>query len=223
LAKCRAKNDVVFVHGGGPQIEAELKARAIENRFVGGRRVTSPEAMAVVEQMLSGQINKGIAAELSVKKVPAVGLSGRDAKLIVAKPIPDLGRAAKPATTNVSLLRALLKEKFLPVISTVGSDSSGEAVNINADDAASAIAVALKAARLIFLTNISGVLDGDGQRIPLLPIGNLDGLIERGVIKGGMIPKVQSARAAIRKGVGEIDIVNGLKGIVIESGTRIVK
>lgn len=223
LKALHRQNPLVFVHGGGPQIEAELKRQKIANRFVRGRRVTSIEAMTVVEQVLSGQINKGLAAELTHAGVPSVGLSSRDGALLTGQPIPELGRAAKPIKTNAALLRALLSQGFLPVVSSVASDAKGQPVNINADDAASAIAVALKARHLIFLTNIGGVLDGAKKRIPVLKTSRIDVLIESAVIQGGMIPKVQSARAAISKGVGEVDILFGEKGIDLNSGTRIVK
>ena len=221
IARIQKRRPVVFVHGGGPQIEQELLRNKIPTRFVKGRRFTSPAAMVHVERVLSGQINKGLAAELSAKGTAAVGLSARDGKTVTAKPVAGLGRAGKPAAINVKLVQALLKSGFLPVISSVGSDTKGQPININADDVASALAIKLKAANLIFLTNISGVLDQKKQRIPVLRINSIDKLISTHVITGGMIPKVQSARAAIRKGVGEVDIVNGKKGIDFKHGTRI--
>jgi acetylglutamate kinase len=223
LAQVRKKVPVVFVHGGGPQIEEELKKQNIHNQFVNGRRVTSPAAMVVIEQVLSGQINKGIVAELVQLKVKAVGLSCRDGGMVVADPLPGLERAAAPKKIDTTLLAALCAKGFLPVVSSVGSDKEGHAVNINADDVASVLAIALKAQNLVFLTNIGGVLDGEKKRIPILKTKNIDYLIAESVISGGMIPKVQSARAAIHKGVGEIDIVNGKDGIDFNTGTRIVK
>ncbi len=223
LAKWHKSHPVVFVHGGGPQIEAELIRNNITVKFENGRRVTSDEGMVIVERVLSGQINKAIAAQLVSNKVAAVGLSGRDAGLITGDPIPNLGRAAKPVAINTKLILSLLKYKFLPVVSSVGSDKKGNAVNINADDAASALARALKAANLIYLTDISGVQDKYKKRIAVLKISDIDGLIEDKTIKGGMIPKVQSARAAIQKGVGEVGITNGYRGIDLSQGTRIVK
>jgi acetylglutamate kinase len=179
--------------------------------------------MVVVERILSGQINKGLAAQLVVKGVNAVGLSCRDSGIIIGKPIRGLERAARPHKTNARLLRSLLKGGFLPVISSVASDQKGEAVNINADDAASAVAIALRADNLIFLTNVPGVFDQGGKRIPILKIKNVDRLIEHKVIQGGMIPKVQSARAAIQKGVHQITITNGKAGVKPKSGTKIIR
>lgn len=223
IKRCRKSEGVVFLHGGGPQIEAELKRNNVEARFVGGRRVTTPEAMVHVERVLSGEINKGLAAQLQRMRVNAVGLSCRDGGIVIAKPIDGLGRAARPAQVNVRLLDALVAAGYTPVVSSVGSDRTGDAVNINADDAASAVAIALKAGRLVFLTNVAGVRDALGRRIPVLKIEAIDRLIKDGVITGGMIPKVQSARNAILKGVGEVDIANGLEGIRVDHGTRILK
>ncbi|MCG3205493.1 MAG: Acetylglutamate kinase [Elusimicrobia bacterium] len=221
LARIGKKYPVVFVHGGGPQIEEELNRNKIPTRFVKGRRFTSPEAIVHVERVLSGQINKSIAADLAALGRPAVGLSCRDGQTLTAQPIPGLGRAGKPLQTRPALLSVLLKAGFLPVVSSVGSDKKGHPININADDVASALAISLKAANLIFLTNISGVLDKEKNRIPVLKTEKIDKLISSGVITGGMIPKVQSARSAIHQGIGEVDILNGKMGIDFEHGTRI--
>ncbi len=221
LARVARRQPVVFVHGGGPQIEQELNKNKIPTKFVNGRRFTSPEAMVVVERVLSGEINKGLAAELTKGGANAVGLSCRDGGLVTAIPMKNLGRAAKPSKYNVALLTALLSKDFLPVVSSVGSDPNGNPVNINADDVASALAVQLRAANLVFLTNISGVLNHEKKTIPVLRTGTIDKLISDAVITGGMIPKVQSARVGIKSGVGEVDILNGKKGIDFKSGTKI--
>jgi acetylglutamate kinase len=223
LAKLAKSKPLVFVHGGGPQIELELAKNKIPNTFVNGRRVTSAQAMIVVEKVLSGSVNKDIAGKLGKLKVKAVGLSCRDGELIVAKPYPQLGRAAKPVKVNPQLLSALVSSGFLPVISSIGTDGKGGAVNINADEAASALAVATKAKHLIFLTNISGVKDKNMKTISTLKIGRIDGLIGDGTITKGMIPKVQSARKAILEGVGQVNILNGTKGVSLAAGTAILK
>ncbi len=222
LVNAARSRPVVFVHGGGPQIKKELAKRRIRAAFVGGRRVTSREAMAVVEQTLSGPVNKSVVADLVRLGAAAVGLSGRDGGLITGRVIPKLGRAARPEKINGRMLSALLKGKFLPVVSSVASDTLGQAVNINADDAASAVAVHLKAARLIFLTDVAGVRNGHGKRMGRLSARDVRRLIDGGIITGGMLPKVQSAMAAIKKGVGEVDIVNGFKGMKLDQGTRII-
>ncbi len=216
------RHPIVFVHGGGPQIEAELKKHRIKIRYAKGRRVTSPETMAVVEKVLSGIINKGVAAALSNRGTAAVGLSCRDGQILTGQLIPHLGRAAAPIKTNTRLINHLLKGKFLPVLCSVASDKMGMPVNVNADDAASALAIALKAKNLIFLTDINGVLNAQKKRIPVLKRSQISSLIKAGAITGGMIPKVQSAKAALDKGVGQIQIVNGTKGIRLESGTKII-
>lgn len=223
LKRLHAQGPVIFVHGGGPQIKKEMDQRKIKFGFVGGRRSTSVKAMDVVEQVLSGVMNKNIAAHLSKMGVMSVGISGRDGMSVVGRPIPKLGRAAKPIKVNPGLVQKLLKVKALPVFSTVASDSLGKSVNINADDAASALAVALKAEKLIFLTDVSGVFDGAKKRIPILKIKNIKKMIAQKIIFGGMIPKIQSAAQAIQKGVGEVDILNGRYGINFKFGTRIIK
>ncbi|MFN0118253.1 MAG: acetylglutamate kinase [Elusimicrobiota bacterium] len=223
ILRLRKKYAVVLLHGGGPQIEQELTKANIPHEFKLGRRVTSPEAMIVVERVLSGEINKGLVGELNFKGIPSVGLSCRDGNLVIASPIPGLGRAAKPVKINTHLLKALISNGFSPVISSVGSDSKGNAVNINADDAASAIGQELKVDNLVFLTNVPGVLDQNKKRIPILRLNKIDGYIKSGVVTGGMIPKIQSARMAILKGIKQVTITNGNWGIQIEKGTQIIK
>jgi acetylglutamate kinase len=223
LAKLAKSKPLVFVHGGGPQIETELAKNKIPNKFVSGRRVTSPAAMIVVEKVLSGSVNKDIAGKLGALKVKAAGLSCRDGNLVVAKPYPRLGRAAKPVKVNPGLVMALVSAGFLPVISSIGTDGKGGAVNINADEAASALAVATKAEHLIFLTNISGVKDKKMKTIARLKISGIAALVNDGTITKGMIPKVQSARKAVLAGVGQVNILNGTKGVRLASGTAILK
>lgn len=214
---------IVFVHGGGPQIEAELIKNKIPVEFLNGRRVTSDEAMLVVEQVLSGQINKGLVADLGRAGVTAIGLSGRDAGLLTAEPLPGLGRAGKPARVKKKILDILLRQHVLVVLCSVASDKNGTAINVNADDFASAIACELKASHLIYLTDIGGVQNKYKKRIPILRTREIDGYIEDKTITGGMIPKVQSARKALLRGVGEVDITDGYRGIDLDAGTRIIK
>ena len=222
LANWKRTGPVVFVHGGGPQIELELRKQKVPIRFVRGRRVTTPEAMVFVERILSGEVNKAVAAELNAMGVPAVGLSGRDGALLTGRPLRGLGRAAAPDKTDVRLLTTLLRDGFVPVLSSVASDAAGKPVNVNADDFASALAVRLRARRLVFLSDTNGVLDAGKNRIPILRSRDAARLIDEGVIAGGMIPKIQSAASALARGVGEVDILNGYEGIRFESGTRIL-
>jgi len=223
LIQWHKRHSLIFVHGGGPQIEHILKKNRIPVKFVHGRRVTTPQAMILVEQVLSGLVNKSLAADLNRNSVIAIGISCRDGNLIVGTPLPGCGRAAKPKKINIKPLTFLIQNNILAVVSSVASDAKGHAVNINADEAASALAVALKAERLIFLTNTNGVLDKEKKTIKILKLKNIPHLIEQEIISGGMIPKVQSAQAAIKNGVTEVDIVNGFKGIQFEHGTRIMR
>jgi acetylglutamate kinase len=216
------RHPLVLVHGGGPEINAALEKQNIRPKFVKGRRVTDDAVMAVVEQVLSGQVNKKLVGELNALGVKAAGLSGRDGDLLATKPVKDLGRVGLPAKVSPHILKALLAGKFLPVMSSVGFDSKRRAINVNADEAASAVAIALKAERLVYLTDVAGVLDARKKTIPVLRIGKIQSLIKDEVITGGMIPKTMSCKNAIQKGVGEIDIIDGNAGLLKMKGTRIL-
>jgi acetylglutamate kinase len=213
---------VVLAHGGGPEISAALRARGIKPKFVKGRRVTDDASMSVVEQILSGQVNKALVGELQSLGGNAVGLSGRDGRLLTAKPVSGLGRVGEPAKVSTGVLTALLEAGFLPVISSVASDRKGGALNVNADEAAAALAVGLKADRLVFLTDVPGILDGEKKTVPVVRVKDVNRMIAGGVITGGMIPKTLSCARAIRKGVREIDIIDGRAGLRQMQGTRLL-
>ncbi len=217
------RQPLVLVHGGGPEITSALSKMNVPPKFVKGRRVTDDDSMKVVEGVLSGQVNKTLVGELSVLGMRAVGLSGRDDGVVQAKPVPGLGRVGIPVKSSPDLLLILLRGKHLPVISSVASDKKHKPLNVNADEAASAIAVGLKAARLVYLTDVPGILNHKGKTIPKLHIKDIDDLISLGVITGGMIPKVTSCRHAIEKGVHEIDIIDGRAGLKKMKGTRILR
>ena len=159
----------MLVHGGGRAVDRLLKALHIESRFVDGRRETSPEAMAVVEMVLSGTANKDLAAGLTAAGVPAIGISGRDGDLMRARLAPDLGRVGTPQRVNPAPIRALWDAGFLPVVSPVANGPLGEAVNVNADEAALGIALAVGARTLVYLSDV------DGVRIDERAAGTLDG------------------------------------------------
>ena len=216
------RRPLVLVHGGGPEINAALEKMGVKPKFVQGRRVTDDAAMAVVEGVLSGQVNKALTGELNSFGVKAVGLSGRDGGLLRARPVPKLGRVGAPAQARPDVLLVLMRAGFLPVVSSVASDARHRAMNVNADEAASALAVALKAERLVFLTDVAGVLDARKKTIPLVRCREIEKLIKDGVITGGMIPKVRSCRRAIEKGVQEIDIIDGRSGLRRMKGTRLL-
>lgn len=222
VAKTVRSRHVVLIHGGGPEINAALEKMGIPPRFINGRRVTDDATITVVENVLSGQVNKALVGELFSVGVSAVGVSGRDGRLVCAKPVPGLGRVGAPTRVEPGLLTTLLKEGFLPVVSSVASDQDGRALNVNADEVASAIAVSLRADRLIFLTDVAGVLDAAQRTIPVLKCRNIARLIDDGVISGGMIPKSLSCRQAIEKGVSEIDIIDGRSGLLKMKGTRLL-
>jgi len=218
---------VVVVHGGGPQISETLERFGIKPKFVGGMRKTDKETMHVVEMVLSGDINKDIVALInrySGEKVYAVGVSGRDGRLLRAVklnkeryfgelglPVPeeDIGYVGEVVGVNVELINSLVERNFIPVIAPVGVGDSGEAYNINADVAASEVALYLKAEKLIFLTDTEGVKDEEGRLISSLSERRAKELVEKGVIREGMLPKVRSALRALEGGVRKVHIIDG--------------
>lgn len=220
--KFSKKEPVVLVHGGGPEINAALDKMGVTSQWVNGRRVTDDAAMEVVEGVLSGRVNKNLVGELNALGAAAVGLSGRDANLLAASPVPDLGRVGEPGKVRPALLAALLKAKFLPVLSSVAAGPDGGALNVNADEAAAALAVALKARRLVYLTDVAGVLDDQKRTIPEIRVKDVARLVETGVVTGGMIPKIRSCAQALKKGVKEINIIDGRAGLAAWSGTRLL-
>jgi acetylglutamate kinase len=216
----RGDGNAALVHGGGRHVERMLRALGIESRFVGGRRETSPEAMDVVEMVLSGLVNKALAAGLTDAGLPALGLSGRDAGLLRARLEPGLGRVGRPETTDVGLLRALWSAGLLPVISPVSSGPGGESVNVNADEAALAIARGLSADALVYLSDIDGVLL-DGKPAERLTRAEIAARIADGSIGQGMALKVQMALDAVQAGIPEVIVAGKARLLGGFPGTRI--
>jgi acetylglutamate kinase len=212
--------DVALVHGGGRQVEKMLQKLGIESRFIDGRRETSPEAMEVVEMILAGSMNKAVAAGLSRAGLPAVGISGRDASLIRAALVPGLGVVGTPERVNVSALEALWAARLVPVISPVSGGPSGEAVNVNADEAAQWIAREIKADTLVFLSDVDGV-NLDGAAAAHLNETAIAARIEDGAIHGGMVMKVRMAIDAARFGIPEVIIAGRARLQGGFAGTRI--
>ena len=218
----RASGPVVLVHGGGRYIERALKTLQIESEFVAGRRVTSPEAMEVVDMVLSGTVNKGLAAGLTAAGLPAIGLSGRDAGLIRARLEPGLGRVGTPEQIDVRPLWALWDAGYVPVVAPVSSGPSGESVNVNADEAALGIARALGTRTLVYLSDVDGVRVG-GVFAPRLLASEAESRIADGTIAGGMALKVRVALDASSGGIPEVVVAGrarltgGFRGTVIES------
>jgi acetylglutamate kinase len=213
----------VVVHGGGPQIAQMLKRLGVESEFVDGLRVTDRETVDVVEMVLSGSINKRIVQAINGQGGKAVGLSGKDSNLLVCEKLTrttrdpesniekalDLGYVGAPVEVNPALLRTFIASDFIPVIAPVGAGRAGETFNVNADTAAGAIAGALKAERLLLLTDVEGVKDRDGDVVTDLTQEQCARLIGEGVIRGGMIPKVRTALDAVAAGVGATVILDG--------------
>jgi acetylglutamate kinase len=210
-----------IVHGGGRHVERLLRALDIESRFVDGRRETSPAAMEVVEMVLSGVVNKALAAGLTAAGLPAVGISGRDAGLMSAGLQPELGRVGNPLHVDPAALRALWQADLLPVVSPVSNGPAGESVNVNADEAALALALALGAGTLVYLTDADGVMV-DGEPVDALAAPEARRLIEAGAITGGMSLKVRVALAAAGAGIPDVVVAGKARLLGAFPGTRIV-
>ena len=222
LLKYLGLNPVV-VHGGGPQISQTLKRMGIESRFIEGMRITDGETMNVVEMVLVGKVNKEIVSLINAAGGRAVGLSGKDGQLILAQKmhlyrprgdeeppeIIDIGMVGEVTCINTEVIETLQARNFIPVIAPVGVGLEGETYNINADLVASNVAAALKAVKLILLTDVAGVLDPEGNILSTLNrMDVLDG-IDQEIITGGMIPKVNCCLEAIMAGVGKAHIIDG--------------
>ena len=213
----------VVVHGGGPQIGAMLDRLKIKSSFIDGLRVTDGETVEIVEMVLSGSINKAVVTAINRAGGVAVGISGKDGRLIEARKLQrttrdpdsniekvlDLGFVGEPVTINPKLLKTFAQSDLIPVIAPIGVGEDGETYNINADTVAGKIASTLNAAKLVMLTDIAGVLDGNGGLISRMTPARADELRASGVIKGGMIPKLETCLDAVANGVGAAHILDG--------------
>ncbi len=200
----------VIVHGGGPMINEMLGKLAIHSDFVRGKRVTDVATMEVVEMVLSGAVNKRIVQAIQDEGGRAVGLSGKDGGMVTCEADdPELGLVGRPVAVNTDLLHHLFTGGFIPVIAPLGMGRAGETYNINGDTAAGAIAAALKADRLLLLTDVSGVKNAAGEVVTQLSPAHVRELTDAGVIAGGMIPKTETALAAIDGGVRAVVILDG--------------
>ena len=209
----------VVVHGGGPQIGALMERLGKATEFVGGRRVSDPETVGVAEMVLSGSVNPAIVQAINAAGGKAVGLSGKDAGLVTARALDaELGFVGEPESIDTSILDTLGREGFIPVISPVSGGAKGESFNVNADTVAGAVAAALGASRLLLLTDIPGVLDGDGELLTDLDTEQVKQLIADGTASGGMIPKLETAMNAIAGGVRAVVILDGRRahGLLVE-------
>ena len=204
LAEISKNNKIILVHGGGPEINNLLSRLNIESKFVNGLRYTDEQTLEAVEMALSGKVNKMLMAELINCGVRAVGISARDGAIAVCDVKQELGFVGEPTK-----------------ISSVGMAKDTHALNINADTLATNIAIAFKADKLIFLTDVAGVLDKDKKTIKEIKVSEVDELIKNEVITGGMIPKINSCKKAVEEGVQEVLIVDGVSGIKNLNGTVI--
>ena len=200
----------VIVHGGGPMINKTLERLGVVSRFVAGKRVSDERTVEIVEMVLSGCVNKRIVQAVNDHDGRAVGISGRDAGLMVCdQAAPELGFVGTPAELDPSVLFTLLDNGFIPVVAPVGSGRDGAILNVNGDTAAGAIAGSLKADRLLLLTDVDGVLDSSGARLAELTPQDISKLIAEGTVNGGMVPKCETAMEAVRNGVRAAVIFNG--------------
>ena len=200
----------VVVHGGGPQINALLKQLEIKSDFVNGKRVTDKATVDVVEMVLSGSVNKSIVQAIQRQGDKAVGLSGKDANLMVCDQTdPALGLVGTPADMDPSLLKLLFEKEIIPVIAPIGAGRNGETYNVNGDTAAGAYAKALKADRLLLLTDVAGVKNAEGDVVTELTAAEIRQMTADGVIAGGMIPKTETALDAVEGGVRAAVIIDG--------------
>jgi len=211
----------IVVHGGGPQIAHMLKRLGIETRIVDGLRVTDRETMEIVEMVLAGTINKQLVSAINTEGGCAIGLTGKDGGLIEATKLVrarieggvrteiDLGFVGEPRRIASGVLDAFKQSDIIPVIAPIGVGATGETYNINADTVAGAVAAAVKATRLLLLTDVAGVLDADGKLIAELTAAKARQLIAGGIINGGMIPKIETCLDAVDGGVEAAVIVDG--------------
>lgn len=205
LVELRHRYRFVLIHGGGVEVSRISRRFHVEPVFMDGVRMTSPEEMDIVDMVLAGKVNKQLVRYLFGMGIPAVGLSGADGGLLIGEPVKAGTRTGKPKSVDPTVIQALMREGYMPVLSPVAMDAGGLGLNINADDAALAIAVALSAPLLIFISDIPGILKSD-EVVPRMRPDEAEREIESGIISGGMIPKVRASAGALKKGVGGVVI-----------------
>ncbi len=235
----RAGHSVVVVHGGGKILTSTLKRMGIATEFHQGLRITDAATRDVAMMVLAGLVNKQWVAELENLRQPALGLCGGDGSLVRARKLTlgkngserDLGFVGRPHKVKTTVLDLALSGGMIPVVASLGVNARGEFLNINADDLAAALAVALGADRLLYLTESGGVWDAEKNLLPVVKLGDIRRLINDGVVRDGMIPKLLSCARTLRQNVGEVDILsttvpNALLSAIKKgksAGTRIVK
>jgi acetylglutamate kinase len=239
VALCRAGHSVVVVHGGGKVLTRTLERLGIATEFHHGLRVTDAATRDVAMMVLAGLVNKQWVAELENQGQPALGLCGGDGSLVRARKLTvgvkgsrkDLGFVGRPHKVKTTVLEIALRGGMIPVVASLGVNSRGEFLNINADDLAAALATALEADRLLYLTESGGVWDAEKRLLPVVKLVEIRHLINQGIVRDGMIPKLLSCARTLRHNVGEVDILSTTAANVLldavkggkTAGTRIVK
>lgn len=216
----------VIVHGGGPDISAELKTHNVESEFINGLRVTDADTIKIAQMVLVGKTNKEVVSNININGGNAVGLCGIDGRIIECVPLTedtegnkiDVGYVGKITKVNSAIIKSLCEDEYIPVIAPIGTDKNGQSYNINADTVASAVATAMGAEKLIYLTDVEGVKDNNGDIIFEITTENAEKLIEDGTISGGMIPKSRACMEAVNQGVNRVHIIDGriLHSIILE-------
>ncbi|MFB6356582.1 MAG: acetylglutamate kinase [bacterium] len=218
----------IVVHGGGPVIAETLRKMGIDSQFVEGLRVTDPETMDVVEMVLAGRVNKDVVNLINMAGANAIGLSGKDGQLLQAEPHSsaeeldiDIGQVGEITSVNPEPIQLLQEKGYVPVIAPIGVDASGTTFNLNADEVAGAVARSLSVRKLIYLTDVEGILEDD-ELISTLSTREIEAKRESGIIQGGMVPKATSAREAVEHGVQKAHIINGNRehSLLLELLTR---
>ena len=202
----------VVVHGGGPQVTKMSAQLGIETQFVDGLRVTDAQTLDVATMVLAGKLNTDVVMTLNSQDVPAVGLSGVDGQLLLARKQsgPDLGFVGEVVHVDPGVVHTLLEQRYVPVIASIAMDGTGQAYNVNADVVASELAVALGAEKLVFINDVPGLIGAAGDLLSEISVQQcLDLLATDGVVEGGMIPKLESSVRALKAGVGRVHLVDG--------------
>ena len=231
LAAVGRDHRLAVVHGGGKQMTRFLAERGVESRFIDGLRVTTPETIDAVLKVFAGSVNKQLVASMVAAGANAVGLSGIDACLVEAELLrPELGQVGRPVHSNAGLLDCLTGAGYLPVIACVAGDRQGRIYNVNADQMAVAVASGFHAERLVFLTDVEGVLDSGKRLLPVLSLDESEDLIQRGIATGGMQAKLTAAGEALCNGIQQVVIAPGAAENVLARllasevlGTRLVR
>jgi acetylglutamate kinase len=226
-ARWNAGEEVVLVHGGGKHIDAALSRAGIAKKTHAGLRITDDATLDVVVSVLAGQVNKMLVSELAALGVRAAGLSGCDAGTLIAEQHPpidgvELGHVGRVTRANPGVIRAMLVQGVMPVLSSVAASESGALFNVNADTAAAAVATALRAPELRFFTDVAGLLDERGSVVPHLDAAGLEAMLASSAVSGGMKPKLQAALCALKSGVAQITIGLPPTQLPSEGGTTLV-